>query len=68
MMKLVVCLAAAAAVLAGLVSLHEVRSGREVTGVMNPLQMMVTKKSLPSDRPIDRSVVFEQAPETGNER
>jgi len=66
MIKLVVGLTAAAIAVVGLASIHGGRNEPEATGQMRPLQMMVNQQPLSSERPNDLSVVFEQAPETGN--
>lgn len=66
MIKVVIGLTAAAITVVALASFHGGRNEHATAGQVNPLQMMTYQKPLPSDRPIDLSVVFEQAPETGN--
>ena len=63
-MKLFVSLTAAAIVVAGLLLIARGRSEHEATSQMNPLQMMANPQPLSGQRLIDRSVVFERAPDT----
>ena len=68
MMKLLVSMAAAAIVVSGAIFITKGRSEHEATSQVNPLQMMANPQPLSDERLIDRSVVFEQAPETENQR
>jgi hypothetical protein len=68
MMKLFASMTAAAIVLAGVVFIAKGKSGHEAASQTNPLQMMANQQHLPGQQLTDRSLVFEQAPDTEDKR
>jgi hypothetical protein len=69
MMKLFASMTAAAIVLTGVVFIAKGKSEHEAARqTNNPLQMMANQQHLSGQRLTDRSLVFEQAPDTEDKR
>jgi hypothetical protein len=67
-MKVLVSMIAAAALMGGVVFVAKERSADGAASAMSPLQMMHDTRSSPRQELMDRSVVFEQAPDRETRR